>query len=100
MQKLLWLKEKKIFYFLNFIDKYNSNTINILEIGDYDSIKDSVIDFIIAGKQEDVWSDKGKNLMTAFLKPLIILRDADLIFDVSKSREINNMEDMKRYKRN
>jgi intracellular multiplication protein IcmO len=97
--EVIMAKREKDFYFLNFIDKYNSNTINILEIGDYDSIKDSVIDFIIAGKQEDVWSDKGKNLMTAFLKPLIILRDADLIFDVSKSKEINNIEDIKKYKK-
>jgi hypothetical protein len=97
--EVIMAKRERDFYFLNFIDKYNSNTINILEIGDYDSIKDSVIDFIIAGKQEDTWSDKGKNLMTAFLKPLIILRDADLIFDVTKSKEIKNMKDIKKYKK-
>lgn len=84
---------------LNFLDKHNSNSINILEDGDYESIRDVLIDFLITGEasSSDTWLQGGKDLLTNTLKTILTLRDADLMFDVSKSDMINNIEDMMRY---
>lgn len=88
---------EKDFFFLNFLDKHNSNTINLLELGDYETTRDVIVDFIMSGKEQDDWAEGGKNLMSAFIKPLIILRDSGLSFDVSKAHLIHTMEDMKKH---
>lgn len=84
---------------LNFLDKHNSNSINILEDGDYESIRDVLVDFMIAGDaaKSDTWLQGGKDLLTNTLKTILTLRDADLMFDVSQSDMINTIEDMKLY---
>ena len=87
------------FYFLNFLDKHNSNTINLLEEGDFDSIRDVIVDFIISGKEMDDWLEGAKALMIAFLKVIIILRDANLSFNVLKSNNIDTIEDIYKYKK-
>lgn len=95
--EVVMARREKDFYFLNFLDPSNSNSMNLLEQGDFASVRDLVVDFIIAGQEQDDWTEGGKELMAAFLKPLIYLRDSDLSFDVSKSELINSIEDMKKY---
>lgn len=90
---------EKDFFFLNFLDPKNSNTINLLEVGDFSSIKDTLSDYAFAGKESDVWSDKGKLILASMLEPLIILRDSDLMFEIDKCNKINNIADLYKYKK-
>jgi len=95
-------KRETDFFFLNFLDKYNSNSINLLETGDFESIRDVLIDFLISGEgsKSDTWMQGAKDLMINALKVLLILRDADLVFDIEKADQINTIEDMKMYRKN
>jgi len=91
-------KREHDFFVLNFLDKHNSNTLNPLELGDYDSIVNLLKDFMFATGNGDTWEEGGKELFEGVLKPIIVLRDSNLIWNPKYTKEINTIEDIEQYR--
>jgi len=90
------------FLSLDFMDPKNSNKMLILEGMTYKDTVNILIDMMKEGmdKGGDTWQQGGEDLANELLYPLIVLRDSKLIPDLKYLKEINNLKDLHKYKRN